>query len=495
MRKVKKGVGMFSLFACTFVLASVAKYTIFSNAENMELKIGGLNIQVDDNILAADVNSFLNVRLEPSTSSPVIAKLQPGDMVEYVEQVGEWTKVLLGDQMGYVWSAYTATGPNLKSYVEKNYKDIKFVAKQNSESYQTIYRTEEEAREDIVEYDVSATVKKKVPVYTIKSTAETVANEYVEEERVVVVGEGVRFRAKPSLKGTVYDSFVKSTVLELVSKKNPKWIKVKYNGKNGYVSKDYVKTAMIKVPKKNKMGTLTAGQVLSVKEVGKSWLEITYNGTSGYIKKKGIELQPLQIEENENVTGFLENNEECTIVEVQDDIVLVKLADGTDGYMKADNLKAEIKVSEVEVNKEVIATALQANTETINITDIGDVSEQRKSLVEYALTFVGNPYVWGGNSLTEGVDCSGFTQQIYLHFGISINRTSYEQVYNGTEIPLEQLQVGDLVFYFDTDLNRIGHVAIYIGDGQIVHAKSTNAGIVTSDMNYRTPYKAVKILN
>ena len=101
-------------------------------------------------------------------------------------------------------------------------------------------------------------------------------------------------------------------------------------------------------------------------------------------------------------------------------------------------------------------------------------------MADYALQFVGNPYVWGGTSLTSGADCSGFVQSVYRHFGVSIPRTSAEKAGFGREIAYEDMEPGDLVCY-------PGHVAMYIGGGRIVHARSAKAGIrVDDNPAYRT---------
>ena len=102
------------------------------------------------------------------------------------------------------------------------------------------------------------------------------------------------------------------------------------------------------------------------------------------------------------------------------------------------------------------------------------------SIVDYATQFVGNPYVWGGTSLTSGADCSGFTQSVYAQFGYSLPRTSYEQQNWGTEVSYADAQPGDLICYG-------GHVAIYMGNGQIVHASNSRDGIkISNDATYRT---------
>lgn len=116
----------------------------------------------------------------------------------------------------------------------------------------------------------------------------------------------------------------------------------------------------------------------------------------------------------------------------------------------------------------------------------------RDKIVDYALQFVGNPYVYGGTSLTNGTDCSGFTMGVYKKFSISISRTSRSQAYDGKSIKRSELQKGDLVFYGTG--GTIGHVAIYIGDGKIVHASNPSSGIKISNMDYRTPYRYVSIL-
>lgn len=121
------------------------------------------------------------------------------------------------------------------------------------------------------------------------------------------------------------------------------------------------------------------------------------------------------------------------------------------------------------------------------------VSAGRTAIVAYAKQFLGNPYVYGGTSLTEGADCSGFTQAIYQNFGIAIGRSSRDQALKGTTISVESAQPGDLLFYAGGD--TINHVAIYIGGGQVIHSSNPTTGIVISPANYRTPCKAVSVLN
>lgn len=120
------------------------------------------------------------------------------------------------------------------------------------------------------------------------------------------------------------------------------------------------------------------------------------------------------------------------------------------------------------------------------------VSQTRVNLINYAREHLGERYVWGGTRLGAGVDCSGFTQQLYKLIGYSISRTSRSQAVGGTKISSSELKPGDLVFYGSS--SYINHVAMYIGNGQIIHASNKRDGIKISNMNYRTPVKYVRYI-
>jgi len=124
--------------------------------------------------------------------------------------------------------------------------------------------------------------------------------------------------------------------------------------------------------------------------------------------------------------------------------------------------------------------------ETVRHTTTTSGDTTGSSIVEYAQQFVGNPYVWGGESLTNGADCSGFTQAVFSDMGISIGRTAAEQAEGGEEVDLDDIQAGDILYYYN-DEGRIGHVTIYNGDGTVTHASNPENGIKISDVNYRTP--------
>lgn len=122
------------------------------------------------------------------------------------------------------------------------------------------------------------------------------------------------------------------------------------------------------------------------------------------------------------------------------------------------------------------------------------IKEKRKKVVKYAKKFQGNPYKLGGCSLTNGIDCSCFTKQVYAKYGYSLQRTAAEQATDSTyqDVDFSNLQAGDLVFY--SEGGKINHVAMYIGNGQIIHASNPKVGITITSYGYRNPAKAKRII-
>lgn len=163
--------------------------------------------------------------------------------------------------------------------------------------------------------------------------------------------------------------------------------------------------------------------------------------------------------------------EELEYVETVDGWVKVSV-DGEDAYVSTEYVTVEERLDTAITMSELLY-------------GVG-VSDVRVELVEYAKEFLGNPYVWGGTSLTKGADCSGFVLSVYKKFGVALPHHSGSQAKQGTKISSSELQPGDLVFYANGS-GTINHVAIYIGGGQVIHASSPTTGIKISKYNYRTP--------
>lgn len=142
------------------------------------------------------------------------------------------------------------------------------------------------------------------------------------------------------------------------------------------------------------------------------------------------------------------------------------------------------EVSSENVDTDVSAEESVDNSETEEEAQSGPTEEElRAQIVDFALQFEGNPYVYGGTSLTNGADCSGFVMSVFAQFGYSLPRVAAEQYYQSVQKSVADLEPGDLVFYG----SGISHVALYIGDGQIIHASTSASGIKISNYDYETP--------
>ena len=132
-------------------------------------------------------------------------------------------------------------------------------------------------------------------------------------------------------------------------------------------------------------------------------------------------------------------------------------------------------------------------TETAEAEEVLSEEELRQQIVDFALQFEGNPYVYGGTSLTNGADCSGFVMSVFAQFGYSLPRVAADQYNQSAKKSVEDLEPGDLIFYGSG--RSINHVAMYIGNGQVVHASNSRTGIIISNMYYRSPVSAARIIN
>ena len=187
----------------------------------------------------------------------------------------------------------------------------------------------------------------------------------------------------------------------------------------------------------------------------------------------------------------VEPNTDCEII--------YQLADGEevailDNTQEDEWIKVDVDGDEGYVSAEYVDVDLSLRT-AMTLTEArygAGVSDVRMAVCDYALQFVGNRYVWGGTSLSNGVDCSGFTMQIMAKYGVYLSHSSRAQANEGTKISTSELKPGDLIFYGKG--KSINHVAIYIGGGQIVHASNRRDGIKISNAFYRTPVKCVRVL-
>lgn len=231
------------------------------------------------------------------------------------------------------------------------------------------------------------------------------------------------------------------------------------------------------------------------------WYYITSGEITGYVKAEYIVtgneakaiaetlVRTVAISLTDSLNVRTEPNTECGIITTVSTGEELEFVEALDGWVKVaiDSDEGYVSAEYVEV-KDVLPRALTMTEARYGV----GVSDVRVDLVEYACQFIGNPYVWGGTSLTKGADCSGFVLSVFKNYGYTLPHYSVSQSQCGTKISEDELLPGDLVFY--SNGTRINHVAIYIGGGQVVHASSPKTGIRTSSYRYRTPVKFVRII-
>lgn len=190
--------------------------------------------------------------------------------------------------------------------------------------------------------------------------------------------------------------------------------------------------------------------------------------------------EPIMVEANESA-GFETEDED-----IDEDSPVLEVA----GSEREDTSNSGPDLT-VQARRREEAAAQAAEAEAAAAA--AQVASKRQSVVNYALQFVGGPYRAGGNDPHTGADCSGFVKYVMQYgAGVSMNRSSVTQSTQGVAINANQMQPGDLIFYGNG--SRINHVAMYIGNGQIVHASTYTTGIKISNWNYRTPVKITNVL-
>lgn len=294
----------------------------------------------------------------------------------------------------------------------------------------------------------------------------------------------VNVRSLPSTDGKVLGKIYNGAVAHIieVAGEDEDWLHVTSGSVEGYIKAEYfiygrdavaviddyvtryasVQASRLNVRKDpstdaGRIGYLNQGEKAKIRENLGDWLKVDYSGQTGYVSAEYVEI----VEEFSYAISIEEEKAE----------------------------KARLKALEERKKQQEAKTP--ENTQTVKeVAPAGDYSsntELRESLVAYALQFVGNPYVNGGNSLTNGTDCSGFTKLIYGEYDYALGRTPGSQYSSaGRSIDYSEVQKGDILCYSSNGGKSCTHVAIYIGDGMIVHAANSKKGICTQRAEYST---------
>lgn len=249
------------------------------------------------------------------------------------------------------------------------------------------------------------------------------------------------------------------------------------------------------------VGILTNHNACELLEDAGDWYKVTSGKVTGYVNKQYLvtgdeaesiaeqEIKTVATVNTETLNVRAEKSTEAAVLSQVGNSEAFTVNSVADGWVE---ISVDDSVGYISQDYVTLAQALPT-AKTIEQVKYGDgVSDVRASVVSYALQFVGNRYVWGGTSLEKGVDCSGFTMRILGKYGISLPHSSRAQPSYGTKISASVAKPGDLFFYGSG--RSISHVAIYIGNGQIVHASNKRDGIKVSNAYYRNPICVARYL-
>ena len=348
----------------------------------------------------------------------------------------------------------------------------------------------------------------------MESTEEEVKSKY-ENIGISIADPYVNIRKKPGEDSEIIGKLYKGSKCDIIKDKGD-WVKIESGNAKGYIKAEYLARGFDAEKLIDEYGTKVAEvtvETLNVRFEANTDSRIATQIPMGekllVLKKKGDWYEvAINDGDEDQITGW-----------VSKDFVKVKIQWKHAITIKEEKAEEERKAAAeaaLEAQQRALAAeqaeqarqqqTTQRQTQTNNTqrvvqqpkveekvqTSVGG-SAKGQNIANFALNFVGNPYVWGGTSLTRGCDCSGFAMSVYANFGIGLNRTSRAQAGNGYAVGMNELQPGDLVFYAANG-RSISHVAIYIGGGRVVHASTPRTGIIVSSVYHQSPYCARRIV-
>ena len=458
------------------------------------------------NLGIAEVSGYLNVRKTPESFGEVIGKLPKGGACEILDTSTDgWYKISSGGVTGYVSSQYVYTGDEAKKLAAENVAERAVI-----DADKLNVRSEPKADANVVEqvfknerYDIRGQQDGWIQISSGYISADYVTVKYALDEAIKQdmrqtvlslydnlgvsnVSNYLNVRDNPDeKKGKIIAKLPSNAGCDILDTSTSGWYKIRSGNITGYVKSEYILT-----------GQQAKDKALQVAKL------MAISNTDGV----NVRTEP---NTNSSIYTQISNSERFLVADQQDGWVKIEI-DDQDAYLSSDYVDVKYGLEEaikytpvVEVadtsSKNDSKNSSKNNSGKKNSANdgaagskSGSVSSKRAQIANYAVQFVGNRYVYGGTSLTNGTDCSGFTMSVMAKFGVSLPHNSGAQSGCGKSITSSQMRPGDLVFYSGS--GGINHVALYIGNGQVCHASNARSGIKISTWNYRTPAKIVNVL-
>lgn len=461
--------------------------------QEMEKKINE-EISSYKNLAVVNAEGYINVRSQQDSNdmTNIIGSIARNAAMEIVSEENGWTLIKSGGVEGYVSSEYLTKGEDAYTVAKENIKDRaeitvevlnirtapeidpqNVVGKARKGDRYEVIAVEGDWARIVADFsdkldeayiniaDNNAVIRLCLDAARKIDLREMALTQF--ENIVISNAENfINIRKTPEDKGIEnicgkFPSKAGAELLEKVESDGKTWYKIRSGNVTGYVSADYCLTG-------------SAAKNLAVQSAV----------LTAYVRTEALNVRT-QPSLDAKVWTQITKNQAYHVLDQYDGWVEIEL-DSSDENGESEKAFVSTRDNNVEVRygvQEAIEYYPAVEAENAEMAF-------RNKIVNYACQFVGNPYVWGGTSLTKGADCSGFTLKVFEHFGIKLPRVSRDQAKAGTRIKSDQMKPGDLVFYANSS-GTINHVGIYIGNGQVVNAASRRSGIRIYRWNYRTP--------
>lgn len=441
-----------------------------------------------ENLGIVQVSGYLNVRKTPDSSGDIIGKMQENSVCNIWGQEGDWYQIHSGQVEGYISTQYVITGEDARA---KALEQVKLRAVVTADNV-NIRQTPEMNPDNVIAQallDERYEVVEQIDGW-VQTTGGYISADFVE------VKFALNEARKMDLKAMAINQYSNLLISKVTSYLNIRSTP-KDEGNSNIIGKlpsnaagEILETedGWYKIHSGNITGYVTADSQYTA--TGQEAIDLAMNSASlmAIVNTDKLNVRTSPTTEA-SIWTQISKEERYPVIQQMDGWVQIEL-DGGDEDENNDNAYIATRDNNVEVR--------YALTEAIKFSPLEEIANQQASrrtqIVNFALKYVGNPYVWGGTSLTRGADCSGFVQAVLRNYGVSLPRTSREQAKVGRAINSSEMRPGDLIFYANSS-GTINHVAMYIGNGQIVHAASRKSGIKISTWNYRSPARIRNVID
>ena len=485
----------------------------------------------------AQCEEYINIRQEPDENSEVVAKIYNDNAATIISKTGDWYQITSGNAFGYVKADYLVTGDEASAIAEKVQYHIArihpeelYIRSEKSEESTAVGSVHQADEVDAVSYDngawiqivaddgtkgyINAYYADYLTCYPVAETLEEEQDRLRNQADTSETGEG-------SGQGAIYGVEKAAEYTEPVSydseSSSDTGSVVDGSGNDGYTeSSDSYDSGYSE--ENTDTSTADGSQDYSTDTSGdESWDnssdasdDTTWSDTSdsGSADSTGSGDSYTESDNSTAETDGSYSEPDNSYIEPEAPETDASYSEPETSAPETDAPYTEPETSAPETDApytepetsapetdapytepETSAPETEApETEAPATEDTSSSSDLGQQIASYAVQFVGNPYVYGGTSLTNGADCSGFVQSVFANFGIGLSRTAASQASGGTSVSFDSLQAGDLLFYSSS--GSVDHVALYIGGGQIVHAANSASGIIISNAYYSTPVAA-----